>query len=263
VRAGSHARKVRELRAGHGGLSRRLRSRPGHSSQLTKGSYEGRFLSVARKRPRRSCGGAPCLSRRRTSALLLAAEIQGEQNQVDAMVHLAGRALAASPGNAEALAYLAEASLRREDYAEALRRADAVLSRAPSETRAMEVRAIARAQTGDRKGARELFESLCGGGARSLGAPQQLRAFRASGKRLCPCGESLRAGRGREPKERHGLPGASRCGASSRRSKESGARSSHARDARRILRPGGFSRGRRRQESEARGMPRAKASRRV
>ena len=105
-------------------------------------------------------GRAVSLSPQNVRALLLAAEIQGEQNQVDAMVHLAERALATSPGNAEALAYLAEASLLREDYAEALRRAEAVLSLAPSETQAMAVRAIVRAQSGDRKGARQSFEAL-------------------------------------------------------------------------------------------------------
>jgi spermidine synthase len=92
--------------------------------------------------------------------LLLAAEILGEQGQVDSMEALARQALAAAPEDAEALGFLTEASLRRGDLQQALGRAEDVLARHPQATRALEVAAIARAQTGDRRGARAAFERL-------------------------------------------------------------------------------------------------------
>lgn len=97
---------------------------------------------------------------RHRRALLLAAEIQEQLGRPDAVARLARQALAAGSGDAEAEAYLASASLAAGELATALAQAESVLQRAPREARALEVAAIARAQQGDRVGARALFERL-------------------------------------------------------------------------------------------------------
>jgi len=93
-------------------------------------------------------------------ALLLGAEVQEAAGNVDAAEALSRRALEISPGDAEAEGFLASASLARGRTDEALRRAEVVLARDARAPRALEVAAIARAQTGDRAGARRAFEAL-------------------------------------------------------------------------------------------------------
>ena len=96
----------------------------------------------------------------RVRALLLGAEVQEAAGNVDAAEALARRALEISPGDSEAGGFLASASLARGRADEALGRAEAVLARDPRAPRALEVTAIARAQKGDRGGARHAFEML-------------------------------------------------------------------------------------------------------
>jgi spermidine synthase len=97
---------------------------------------------------------------RSVRALLLGAEVQEAAGNVDAAEALARRALEISPGDAEAEGFLASASLARGRTDEALGRAEAVLARDRRAPRALEVAAIARAQKGDRDGARRAFEAL-------------------------------------------------------------------------------------------------------
>jgi Flp pilus assembly protein TadD len=79
---------------------------------------------------------------------------------VDAAEALARRAQEISPGDSEAGGFLASVSLARGRTDEALGRAEEVLARDPRAPRALEVAAIARAQKGDRDGARRAFEAL-------------------------------------------------------------------------------------------------------
>jgi spermidine synthase/tetratricopeptide (TPR) repeat protein len=97
---------------------------------------------------------------RRVRALLLGAEVQEAAGNVDAAEALARRAQEISPGDSEAGGFLASASLARGRTDEALGRAEEVLARDPRAPRALEVAAIARAQKGDRGGARRAFEVL-------------------------------------------------------------------------------------------------------
>jgi len=100
--------------------------------------------------------------RKNPRALLLSAEILGDLGQTDAMEAVARQALALTPDDPEALSYVAQASLRREHFPRALEQAQAILDRHPESMRALEVAAIARAQTGDRVGARRAFQALVG-----------------------------------------------------------------------------------------------------
>jgi tetratricopeptide (TPR) repeat protein len=97
---------------------------------------------------------------RNMRAVLLGAEVQETAGNLDAAEALARRGLAVSPDDAEAEGFLASASLARGRAAEALDRAEAVLARSPRAARALEVAAIARAQQGDRDGARRAFQAL-------------------------------------------------------------------------------------------------------
>jgi spermidine synthase len=92
--------------------------------------------------------------------LLLAAEIQEEAGNPQAVAELAAQATKAVPGDPEAEAFLASARLAEGDVDGATATAERVLLRAPDEPRALEVAAIARARKGDRAGARALFERL-------------------------------------------------------------------------------------------------------
>jgi spermidine synthase len=97
---------------------------------------------------------------RNTRALLLAAEIQDEAGNVEAVEALANRAAAAAPGDAEAESFVALARLRRGQPREAVARAEAVLARAPAASRALEVAAVGHAVLGERDAARRDFEAL-------------------------------------------------------------------------------------------------------
>jgi tetratricopeptide (TPR) repeat protein len=90
----------------------------------------------------------------------VAAEIQSSLGNLEAVEALAGGALRASPGDPEAEALLAAATLARGLPKEAAVRAEAVLARHPRAPRALEVAAIARAMAGEREDARRLFARL-------------------------------------------------------------------------------------------------------
>jgi Tfp pilus assembly protein PilF len=97
---------------------------------------------------------------RNVRALLLAAEIQDESGNVDAVEAFAGLAAAAAPGDVEAESFVALALLRRGQPRVAVQRAEAVLARAPTAARALEVAAVGHALLGERDAARRDFETL-------------------------------------------------------------------------------------------------------
>jgi spermidine synthase len=100
------------------------------------------------------------LDPRHRRALLLAAELQEQAGNVDAVELLVNAALRAHPHDPEAEALRASLRLAKGDLDAAITTAESVLARAPKEARALEVAAIARAQKGDRAGARRHFERL-------------------------------------------------------------------------------------------------------
>jgi len=93
-------------------------------------------------------------------AMLLAAEVQEEMGNIDGVERLSERALLAHPGDGEAEAFLATVCLHRGQLTEAVSRAESVLSGHPGVTRALEAKAIALAQLGDKPAARKAFEAL-------------------------------------------------------------------------------------------------------
>jgi Tfp pilus assembly protein PilF len=118
---------------------------------------------------------------RNVKALLLAAEIQRSLGNLEAVEALAGGALEASPGDPDAEALLAAASLARGLPKEAAVRAEAVLARHPAAPRALEVAAIARAMAGEREDARRLFARLVAAEPRDSGHLNNFGVFELEG----------------------------------------------------------------------------------
>jgi spermidine synthase len=112
-------------------------------------------------------------------ALKTAAAIQGELGQAGAVEVLAGRAATLSPGDAEAAALLASASLLAGDPVQAAERAEAALRLDPASWRALRVRAIALAQAGRFAEAGRAFDVLLETDADSYESWAHAGAFRS------------------------------------------------------------------------------------
>jgi spermidine synthase len=108
----------------------------------------------------RLLGQALALDPGSTRALLLAAEVQEQAGDHEAVEVLARRALAVDPGNADAEAMRAAARLARGDREGALALGRAILARAPATRRALEVAAVASAEAGRAAEARSYFRAL-------------------------------------------------------------------------------------------------------
>jgi spermidine synthase len=94
------------------------------------------------------------------TAYLLAAEIQSAASNLFAVRKLVARVRAIEPRDAEAAGLLAEADFKENQFEAAARLADDALRLDPSETRSLEVKALALAQLGHVKAARDAFERL-------------------------------------------------------------------------------------------------------
>ena len=90
----------------------------------------------------------------------LAAEIQSAAGDLQAMRRLLARAFAIDRGDPIALGLAAEAELKDGRFEPAIRLANAALLADPTQTRALEVLALALAQSGRRAEARQAFERL-------------------------------------------------------------------------------------------------------
>lgn len=93
-------------------------------------------------------------------ALLLAAEIQVGRGEPESAGDLVRAVLREDPRHPEAAAWLAELSLRRGGAARASAEAAAILAVHPGQERALRVRAVALAGSGDRTAARAAFTEL-------------------------------------------------------------------------------------------------------
>ena len=93
-------------------------------------------------------------------ALLLAAEVQVERGDWDSAEALVLAVLRSDPQDAEAAAWLAELSVRRGRIEEAAERSAAILVERPETIRALRVRAVALAELGQARAAREAFTDL-------------------------------------------------------------------------------------------------------
>lgn len=94
------------------------------------------------------------------AALLLAAEIQVGRGEPESAAELVRAVLREDPRHPEAAAWLAELSLRRGDAARAAAESAAILAVHPGQERALRVRAVALAGSGDRAPARAAFAEL-------------------------------------------------------------------------------------------------------
>jgi spermidine synthase len=94
------------------------------------------------------------------TAYLLAAEIQSAASNLAAVRKLVARVQAIDPRDAEAGGLLAESDFKENKFESAAQLADDALRLDPSETRALEVKALALAQLGHAKEARAAFERL-------------------------------------------------------------------------------------------------------
>lgn len=103
---------------------------------------------------------AAALAPRSARPLLMAAEIQQGDGNLEAAEGLALRAQAVSGGDLEAEALLAAISYQKGALEDALAGAESVLQRDPNQVRALETAALARARRGDRERARQAFEAL-------------------------------------------------------------------------------------------------------
>ncbi len=114
-------------------------------------------------------------------ALLLAAEIQEEAGNAEAVRGLAEEVLRLQPGNADADAFLGSVRLAQGEVDEALAVAGRVLARDPRQTRALQVCAIASARRGDRTAARSFFERLVAAEPDEAGHRANLGIFELEG----------------------------------------------------------------------------------
>ena len=104
--------------------------------------------------------GAPASLAEDREALLLAAEVQVARAAWDSAEALVLAALRRNPRDAEAAAWLSELSLRRGNAAAAAERAAAILAERPGTERALRVRAVALAELGEVRAARDAFSEL-------------------------------------------------------------------------------------------------------
>ena len=95
-----------------------------------------------------------------SDALLLAAEIQVGRGELESAAELVRAVLREDPRHPGAAAWLAELSLRRGDAARAAAESAAILAVHPGQERALRVRAVALAGSGDRAAARAAFAEL-------------------------------------------------------------------------------------------------------
>ena len=93
-------------------------------------------------------------------ALLLAAEIQVGRGEPESAAELVRAVLREDPRHTGAAAWLAELSLRRGDAARAAAESAAILAVHPGQERALRVRAVALAGSGDRAAERAAFAEL-------------------------------------------------------------------------------------------------------